>query len=47
MDVSAVSETARYLVTISERERSEGAPVATGRLASELDRSPSSATEMG
>lgn len=37
---------AQYLIVIYALEQSEGTPVPTGRIATELDRSPSAATEM-
>lgn len=37
---------AQYLVVIYALEQSDGTPVSTGRIARELDRSPSAATEM-
>lgn len=37
---------AQYLVVIYALERSDETPVATGRIAAELDRSPSTTTEM-
>lgn len=41
-----MSRSAQYLVAVYELEETEGAPIATGRLARAVDRSPSATTEM-
>lgn len=41
-----MSRVAKYLVVLYRLEESESPPVATGRIAKEVDRSPSATTEM-